>query len=407
MREIYQINKESEPRDFEAVEELPPGKQLQVDWGQTVQKTKGEKEVRLYFIAFVLAHSRQKFMIWQDRPFTTQDTIRCHEQAFQFYTGIPEEIVFDQDNLIAVSENHGDIILTAAFQRYVKEKKFRVYLCRKADPESKGKVENVVKYIKQNFAKHRVYDTLEDWNERAWQWLERTGNYKVHNTTKKRPFEVFLLEKQHLRKVSTSLSLSESPSSEIITRNVTKDNTIRFESNRYSVPIGTYNKIKTVQIHMKGQQLLVIDSSSGEILAEHTICTEKGKLVKNRNHSRDRSTSLEQLKQKVINLFAHDEAASYIGTICDTYGRYRRDQLTLLQKVATEDPDWVHTAIEKCVHEKLYSANDFRDVVAFLKREQKETVIEPTATQAKSVSIPVQTRDLKEYVHRMGGQVHE
>lgn len=71
MREIYHIEKTDEPRDYEAVDEQPPGKQMQVDWGQTIQKSTQKKEVKLYFIAFVLAHSRQKYMEWQDRPFTT------------------------------------------------------------------------------------------------------------------------------------------------------------------------------------------------------------------------------------------------------------------------------------------------------------------------------------------------
>ncbi|MFP3324952.1 IS21 family transposase, partial [Planococcus sp. SIMBA_160] len=127
------------------------------------------------------------------------------------------------------------------------QRKFRVYLCRKADPESKGKIENVVKYVKNNFAKNRVYSTLEDWNDRSLNWLERTGNYKVHNTTKKRPYEVFLLEKQHLRKISDPLSF-ESNYTESITRNVRKDNTVHFRSNRYSVPLGTYTKLANVRL---------------------------------------------------------------------------------------------------------------------------------------------------------------
>jgi len=86
-------------------------------------------------------------MEWQDRPFTTQDAIRCHENSFRHYGGKTEEIVYDQDHLLTVSENAGEIILTAAFQAYVKQRKFRVHLCRKADPESKGMIENVVKYI--------------------------------------------------------------------------------------------------------------------------------------------------------------------------------------------------------------------------------------------------------------------
>ncbi len=59
MRDVYNIEKMDEPREYGAVDELPPGKQMQVDWGQTVQKTKQKKDVKLYFIAYVLAHSRQ------------------------------------------------------------------------------------------------------------------------------------------------------------------------------------------------------------------------------------------------------------------------------------------------------------------------------------------------------------
>ena len=57
------------------------------------------------------------------------------------------------------------------------ERNFQIYLCQKADPQSKGKIENVVKYIKINFAAHRVFSTIGDWNERAWSWLDSTGNY--------------------------------------------------------------------------------------------------------------------------------------------------------------------------------------------------------------------------------------
>jgi len=93
--------------------------------------------------------------------------------------------------------------------------------------------------IKGNFADSRVFKDIEDWNERANQWLVRTGNHIEHHTIKKRPDEVFLLEKQHLHPVSPLLS-KESTIKSSISRNVNKDNTIRFESNRYSVPIGTY-----------------------------------------------------------------------------------------------------------------------------------------------------------------------
>ncbi|MFS0673723.1 IS21 family transposase [Ornithinibacillus sp. 179-J 7C1 HS] len=238
LREKYSLPKTESKRIYQAVPELPMGQQVQVDFGQTVQKASNGKEQKLYFISFVLSHSRYKYAEWLDRPFTAKDVIRTHENAFQFFEGVPQEIVYDQDSLIVVSENSGDLILTGEFQAYREERKLNLFVCRKADPESKGKIENVVKFIKRNFAKYRIFQNIDHWNDRCIDWLERTGNGKVHNGTKKRPAEVFALEKQHLRPVLKKFHVSHVDSS--ITRTVRKDNTIVYKSNRYSVPLGTY-----------------------------------------------------------------------------------------------------------------------------------------------------------------------
>lgn len=127
------------------------GAQIRVDWGQTKQRTPENDVVKLYFISFVLSHSRYKYLEWLDRPFTTKDAIRSHENAFHHFGGVARELVYDQDNLIAINENAGDIILTHEFTSYQQAVGFGVYLCRAADPESKGKVERVVGYAKSNF----------------------------------------------------------------------------------------------------------------------------------------------------------------------------------------------------------------------------------------------------------------
>ena len=253
LREKYHIPKSLTFRRYEAVEELPKGQQIQVDFGEQKVRTPEGKTTKLYVIAFVLSHSRFKYADWQAQPFTTQDVLRSHEKAFEYFGGMTEEIVYDQDKLMTVSENGGDIVYTEAFQSYRQQRGFRIYLCRAADPESKGKIENVVKFIKGNFAKNRVFHQLETWNAQCLAWLERKGNYQVHNTIKKRPVEVFALEKPHLRKVSTLLSF-ESNHGSSITRTVHKDNIIKFQSNRYSVPLGTYTPHgeNTVYIPLQG-----------------------------------------------------------------------------------------------------------------------------------------------------------
>lgn len=412
VREEYQIAKTKKVRQYEAVEEQPMGKQMQVDWGETKQKTEDKKEIKLHFISFVLSHSRYKYIEWQDRPFTTRDTIRCHENAFRYYGGMPEEIVYDQDHLITVSENAGDIILTGEFQAYKEQRGFRMYLCRKSDPESKGKIENVVKYVKYNFADSRIFTNIDNWNERCLAWLKRTGNHNVHQTIKKRPEEVFLLEKQHLQPVSYLLS-KESNHNPSITRVVNKDNTIIYKSNRYSVPIGTYRPkgLNTVVIEIQQEKddkntLIIRTANDSEVLARHELAIGKGQLVKNRNHQRDRSRGIEAFKETVVRQFQDTELASiYIEQIFKLYPRYRRDQLITLQKAAVDYSSVIDDALRKCSREKLISANDFRDVARFLSlslQDSSESTIKKYKRK-NHVDIEVKKRSISTYTDILGG----
>ncbi|MDK8643939.1 IS21 family transposase (plasmid) [Niallia taxi] len=410
LRDSYHIPKVIRIRDHEAVDELPMGMQVQVDWGEMKVKTSLNKEVKLYFISFVLSHSRYKYVEWQDRPFTTRDTIRCHESAFQYFGGMPEEIVYDQDHLITVNENAGDIILTGDFQAYKQERSFRVYLCRKSDPQSKGKIENVVKFIKGNFAKNRVFFNLESWNEKCLAWLDRTGNQNVHNTTKKRPAEVHALEKQHLSPVSSLLSL-ESDLSNSITRSVHKDNVIKYKSNRYSLPLGTYRPKgnNTVYVEVKESELVIRATPQGDILARHRLGLGKGELIKNRNHGRDRSKGIEAFKETVIRQLSNSEQANqFIQEVGARYPRYMRDQLQVIQHTINQYRPFIDQALTHCVRDHLWSANDLRDVTQHLHRlTENELFPSPSFQEMKMTSTELkgtaQTRDLTTYIEIMGG----
>lgn len=376
LREFYHIPKTLKIRSYESVEELPMGKQMQVDFGEIIVKNANNKEVKLYVIVFVLSHSRFKYAEWQDQAFTTQDVIRAHENAFQYYGGMTEEIVYDQDHLITVSENAGDIIYTSEFQVYKQNRGFRVYLCRKSDPESKGKVENAVKFVKGNFAKHRPFHDIESWNEQCLAWLERKGNYQVHNTTKKRPTEVYALEKQHLQKVSYTLSI-ESNHNSSITRTVHKDNIVKFKSNRYSVPLGTYRPRgdNTVYLEMEDKKLIIKSTPNGDILASHDLCEEKGKLIKNRNHTRDRSKGIQAYTETVQRQFSkQDEIVLFLSHIRENYPRYLRDQLQKIQQAVHAFRPYVDEALQMCIQQHLWSANDFYDIARYLADKKPKEV---------------------------------
>lgn len=410
LRDFYHIPKVVRVRDHEAVADLPMGQQIQVDWGEIIVKNQEKKAVKLYFITFVLSHSRYKYVEWLDRPFTTRDTIRCHEKAFQYFGGIPKEIVYDQDHLITVSENSGDIILTGDFQAYKQERRFRIYLCRKADPQSKGKVENVVKYVKMNFAKHRVFPNIDAWNEKCLAWLKRTGNYNVHHTTKKRPVEVHALEKQHLTPVSSLLSF-ESNLVTSITRTVHKDNIIKYKSNRYSVPLGTYRPKgdNTVYLDIQGDELIIRSDLQGEILARHPICHGKGELIKNTQHTRDRTKGIQAYKETIIRQFKDQEnALKFVNEVAQRYPRYVRDQLQVIQNTITHFRPQIEEALAVCLKEQLWSANDLRDIAQHLTRlkdekDDKSPASFEAKTNTSATTATAVTRDMDYYTNIIRG----
>src|SRR5690606_36587677 len=142
-------------------------------FGEYTMRNSVGTHIKVFFFSMMLSRSRQKYLWFSVRAFTSELAVLAHEKAVDFFVGIAEEIVYDHDKVFMVSENNGDLILTAVFRQYVRSKSFKLHFRRKADPESKGKVENVIKYIKNNFLYNRIFHNEETLNDEAIAWLAR------------------------------------------------------------------------------------------------------------------------------------------------------------------------------------------------------------------------------------------
>ena len=61
--------------------------------------------------------------------------------------------------------------------------KYTPKACWTNDPESKGKVESSVKYVKRDFHYGCSYNGLGDLNRQALEWCNEVANCKIHSTT--------------------------------------------------------------------------------------------------------------------------------------------------------------------------------------------------------------------------------
>ncbi|MFD1708558.1 hypothetical protein ACFSCZ_17945 [Siminovitchia sediminis] len=267
----------------------------------------------------------------------------------------------------------------------------------------------MVKFIKGNFAKNRVFYQIDTWNEQCLAWLERKGNYQVHNTIKKRPLEVFALEKPHLRKVSSLLSF-ESNHGSSITRTVHKDNIIKYQSNRYSVPLGTYEPHgdNIVHVRIEEDELIIEKTPEGELLAVHPLSKGKGQLIKNAHHSRDRSKGIQAYMDTVKASFEDKEnIQQFLDEIHQRYPRYIRDQLQILQRTVKNFRPFIQPALHVCMEKGLWSANDFHDVAKHLARIQGHQDTIPDIPGSGAISEyykeKASVRELDGYLKILGG----
>jgi len=363
VRQKHHLPKISPPRDYEAVEELPYGQQAQVDFGQYNLRNGLGKRIKVWFFTMVLSRSRYKYVFFSDTPFTSYTAIEAHERAFAFYGGITKEIVYDQDKVFLTDENKGDLLLTSAFKDYCRERAFRLYFCRKADPESKGKVENVVKYVKQNFLYNRPFSDVALLNTESLAWLGRTANALVHAGTQKIPYDEWCTERGSL---NPFIAIPLQPPSILYTAR--KDNTISWKGNFYTLPSGTYKGRGTQVKVLKDNAFIVISDRADKHLCTQTISAGKGNLVRNTDHKREKSAGITQMITDISSMFSSPEQAiSYMESIRLEKPRYVRDQLILLkQTIENADTQTIDNTLQYCLQMKVYSANDFKSVAAGL-----------------------------------------
>ena len=137
-------------RYYEPVVDDMPGVQCQVDPGELRGLMIGGAQTTLHFVVFVLSFSRLMYVGLSFSPIDTQTFIQLHDEAFRYFGGVPEECVYDQTKLVVISEQYRELTVNQRFNEYATAAGIRIHACEGYDPESKGKVEAGVKYVKQD-----------------------------------------------------------------------------------------------------------------------------------------------------------------------------------------------------------------------------------------------------------------
>ena len=127
----------------------PPG-HAQADFGEALAVI-GGVERKIHYFAFDLPHSDANFVVAYPAE-TTEAFCDGHVQAFAFFGGVPQSILYDNTR-IAVTKILGDgkRVRTRVFTELQSHYLFQDRFGRPAKGNDKGKVEGLVGYARRNF----------------------------------------------------------------------------------------------------------------------------------------------------------------------------------------------------------------------------------------------------------------
>jgi transposase len=174
---------EGTPLPFRRME-CGPGEEAQVDFGlgAPIVDAAGKRS-RPHVLRMVLSHSRKGYSEVVARQ-TTDDFIRCLENAFWSFGGVPQRLVLDNLRAAVSKCDWFDPEINPKVRAFADYYGIALMPTRPYTPRHKGKVERGVDYVQENALRGRTFASLAEQNSYLHSWEETVADRRVHGTTR-------------------------------------------------------------------------------------------------------------------------------------------------------------------------------------------------------------------------------
>jgi transposase len=249
--------------------ETAPGEQAQVDWGSIgVQELADGTRLSLSAFVMTLGHSRAMHAeICLDEQLPA--LLQAHEAAFEALGGIPRKLLYDNMRTVILGyDDRGEPRWHPALEDFAGHWGFKPRVCQPYRPQTKGKVERGIGYLKGNFLCGREASSLEDLQGQLRAWLAEVANARVHGTTHRQIQEAWAEERPALQPMGSRRPYPFVPE---VTRKVASDCYVSYGTNRYSVPWSFAGR--EVQVRQVADHIEIVHG--GQIIARHPLATTR------------------------------------------------------------------------------------------------------------------------------------
>ena len=159
--------------------------------------------------------------------------IQCHVNAFEYLGGVPRRCLYDNAKVITLGRDEEKRpIWNQRMLDFALRAGFDARLCQPYRDQTKGKVENGVKYVRRNMWPSIRFTDDADLNRQSLEWCDVVANARVHGTTPRVPWGILDEERPHLGKLLDRATLAPYLRED---RKVARDGFVSREGSRYGV----------------------------------------------------------------------------------------------------------------------------------------------------------------------------
>lgn len=149
-----------------------PGEAYQMDWGFINVETGIGETYRAACFAMICHHCGERYI--EFFPNAKQENLFIGMIHAFLYMGVPRYILTDNMKSVIVRRDHeGHPIWNKDYLGFMNAVGFDTKLCKPRHPFTKGKVERLIRFVKENFMAGRVFSNVTELNQEALRWCER------------------------------------------------------------------------------------------------------------------------------------------------------------------------------------------------------------------------------------------
>lgn len=242
-----------------------PGDAYQMDWGfvnASMQSGKNEQ-----IACFVMTCHHCGAMYVEFFPNAKQENLFIGMLHAFRSLGIPARILTDNMKSVVIGRTaDGSPIWQKDYEQFMNTFQFHTTLCKPRHPYTKGAVERLVRFVKENFLPGRVFTDLTDLNNQVTIWC-RQKNHTYRKAADCIPAErhsAVCFRKLSLLQDSPVLYKYLAPE-----RTISFDGFVSYEGRRFGVPLRYSGK--NCRVMREGSTLYIYDAGMNYELTRHDV----------------------------------------------------------------------------------------------------------------------------------------